>query len=118
MQFLAGMAIAMAGAWINLTSDAILRGLRAQRQLSDHDSGYEIPQNGFFRLVSTPHYFGEIIEWVGFAIACQGSLPSIAFAIYTASNLIPRGVAQHAWYKSHFGDKYPKERKAVVPFLW
>ena len=32
---------------------------------------------------------GEILEWTGFAIACW-SLPALAFAIYTFSNLAPR----------------------------
>jgi hypothetical protein len=35
---------------------------------------------------------GEILEWIGFAIACQ-SLPAAAFAIYTFCNLFPRALA-------------------------
>ena len=60
---------------------------------------------------------GEMLEWLGFAVASQFSLPSVAFVVYTASNLIPRAVAHHQWYLRKFDD-YPKERKwAVVPFV-
>lgn len=34
---------------------------------------------------------GEIIEWIGFAVACW-SLPAAAFAIYTIANLAPRAI--------------------------
>lgn len=34
---------------------------------------------------------GEIIEWIGFAIACW-SLPAAAFAVYTFANLAPRAL--------------------------
>lgn len=81
---------------------------------------------------------GEIIEWIGFAIACW-SLPAAAFALYTFSNIGPRAykvrevqifdcftfdvfvqspfIQHHQWYQKKF-DNYPKERKAVIPFIW
>eukprot|EP00956_Cyclotella_meneghiniana_P009821 scaffold13606_cov100-Cyclotella_meneghiniana.AAC.4 len=60
---------------------------------------------------------GEILEWFGFAMASRFSLSSVAFLCYTASNLIPRGIAHHEWYKNKFDD-YPIERKwAVIPFI-
>lgn len=31
--------------------------------------------------------------------------------------MLPRAYNGHIWYKRRFGDRYPKERKAVVPFL-
>jgi hypothetical protein len=61
--------------------------------------------------------FGEILEWTGFAIASQ-SLAAWSFVAFTCANLIPRGVAHHQWYLEHFQDKYPRNRKAIIPFLW
>jgi steroid 5-alpha reductase family enzyme len=95
---------------INIQSDNILIRLRKSTEL-----GYQIPKGGFFRFVSCPNFFGEIIEWTGFAIMAW-SLPALSFAIWTFINLVPRGVDHHKWYKRKFGD-YPKERKAVLPFL-
>jgi 3-oxo-5-alpha-steroid 4-dehydrogenase 1 len=40
----------------------------------------------------------------------------LSFAIWTAANLIPRGVSHHAWYRRTFAD-YPANRRAVIPRL-
>ena len=59
---------------------------------------------------------GEILEWVGFAIMTW-CLPGLIFAIWTMANLIPRASAHHKWYRNEFGD-YPKDRKAIIPFIF
>jgi 3-oxo-5-alpha-steroid 4-dehydrogenase 1 len=99
-----------------------------QQQLQYRCNDYQIPTGGWFAYCSTPHYFGEIVQWTGFCIACQYSIASTSFCLFTAANLIPRGVAQHEWYQAHFNGnhnnssnsnkKYPPHRKAVIPFLW
>ncbi len=38
------------------------------------------------------------------------------FAGFTFANLFPRALDHHKWYRGKFDD-YPKERKAIVPFL-
>ena len=62
------------------------------------------------------NYFGEIVEWAGFAIAAW-SLPALAFAIFTFCNLAPRAWQHHQWYKEKIDD-YPIHRRAVLPGLW
>jgi 3-oxo-5-alpha-steroid 4-dehydrogenase 1 len=92
--------------------------LRQLRQLTPPGQHF-LPYGELFTYVSNPHYFGEIMEWIGFCVASNGSLPSVAFAIYTASNLIPRAVTHHRWYHTHFPNVYPQlHRKAIIPFLW
>jgi hypothetical protein len=44
------------------------------------------------------------------------SVAGLSFAVFTAANLIPRAVSNHRWYLQTFSD-YPKDRKAVIPFL-
>lgn len=110
-RFLFGAALFLFGFWVNLNSDAILRNLR-----KPGETGYKIPKGGFFRFVSAPNYFGELIEWSGWAIATW-SLPGLAFLLWTAANLLPRAISNHKWYLSTFPD-YPKERKAILPFIW
>lgn len=106
-QFISGSTLFVVGAVINLTSDYKLISLRA----SGRD--YQIPRRGLFDWISCPNHFGEIIEWTGFAVMCW-SLPALAFAIWTISNLVPRAWQHHKWYRSHFED-YPENRKAVLP---
>jgi 3-oxo-5-alpha-steroid 4-dehydrogenase len=66
--------------------------------------------------VSGANYFGEIVEWCGYALAAQ-SLPATAFAVFTFANTAPRAWRHHQWYQEKFDD-YPKNRWAVIPFLW
>jgi 3-oxo-5-alpha-steroid 4-dehydrogenase 1 len=44
-----------------------------------------------FEYISCPNYFGEIVEWLGFAIA-SGTFSGLVFAISTFSNLFPRAL--------------------------
>lgn len=149
---------------INIHSDHILRNLRKPGERT-----YQIPQGttantawpfrlwllcppryspslchsgGMFYFVSGANFFGEIVEWCGFALAAW-SLPAFAFAFFTACSIGPRAYHHHRWlhspasycrvkesliwfvfviidrdYKKRFED-YPSSRKAVIPFiLW
>ncbi len=106
-----GIIIFAAGYFINKQSDSILKKLKKQNQ-----GEYAIPHGGWFRFVSCPHYFGEILEWTGWAILTW-SLPGLAFAVFTFANLAPRAWSHHKWYRKKFPD-YPKQRRAVIPFIW
>ncbi len=108
-RFWVGVALFAAGYALNVGSDRILRRLRRT------GSGYRIPQGGGFRFVSSPNYFGEIVEWFGWAIATWSDA-GLAFALYTTANLAPRAMANHRWYRETFPD-YPAERRALVPFV-
>ncbi len=79
---------------------------------------YKIPYGSLFTYVSCANYTGELIEWLGFAIACW-NLPALGFFVYSFSNLAPRAHKHHQWYLEVFGDEYKKlGRWAVVPGLW
>ncbi|XP_041104394.1 3-oxo-5-alpha-steroid 4-dehydrogenase 1 isoform X2 [Polyodon spathula] len=71
---------------------------------------------GMFEYISGANFFGEIIEWTGFAIATW-SLQGAAFAIFTFLVLSSRATQHHRWYIEKFED-YPKSRKAFIPFLY
>ena len=60
-----GGALFVAGMAVNLHSDHIIRHLRRPG-----DTRHYIPRGGMFRYVSSANYFGELLEWVGFAVAC------------------------------------------------
>jgi len=106
-----GVVLFFVGLGINMHSDAVLRRLRAPGE-----TGYKIPQEGMFKYVSGANYFGEMVEWMGFAIA-SWSIPSLAFFVFVCSNIGPRAVQHHRWYKNKFGVEYPPDRKAVIPFI-
>jgi 3-oxo-5-alpha-steroid 4-dehydrogenase 1 len=109
-QFITGAILFISGFSINKTADEKLRGLRAQTP-----DVYVIPQGWLFKYISSPHYFGEIVEWAGWAVMTW-SLPGLAFFAFTFSNLFPRAIASHRWYRINFPE-YPVKRKAVIPFM-
>jgi len=107
-QFIGGLLLFISGMFINWKSDSILINLR-----QPGETGYKIPRGFLFKYISCPNHFGEIIEWIGFALLTW-SYSGLAFSIWTASNLIPRSLNHHRWYTDHF-DNYPQHRKAVFP---
>ena len=109
-EFILGIILFITGFIINNKSDSYLISLR-----KDKDNGYVIPKQGLFKYVSCPNFFGEIIEWLGFAIMTW-SVAGLAFFLWTFFNLVPRALSHHKWYKKTFPD-YPQERKAVFPFI-
>ena len=109
-RFVVGAALFIGGLATHVRADQVLRKLRSPGQ-----TGYRIPYGGLFRYVSCPNYLGEMVEWAGFALATW-SLPGLSFAFWTMANLLPRAVSSHRWYQAEFPE-YPKERKAVIPFV-
>lgn len=109
-RFIIGTVLFVAGFIANRHSDHILRKLR-----KPGEQDYKIPHGGLFKYVSAPNYLGEIVEWFGWAIATW-SLPGLCFAVFTLANLAPRAYSHHKWYLKNFPD-YPKDRKALLPFI-
>jgi steroid 5-alpha reductase family enzyme len=109
INILIGLVLFAGGMIINHISDSKLIQLRTKGE------GYLIPRGWLFEYISCPNHFGEIVEWVGYAIIAW-NVPAISFAVWTLCNLIPRTLNHHAWYLENFAD-YPKSRKAVIPFL-
>lgn len=109
-RFVLGAALFAIGFAVNVHADHVLFTLRAPGE-----TGYKIPRGGLYRWISCPNYLGELIAWSGFALAAW-SLAGLAFAIYTAANLVPRAIAHHRWYRHTFAD-YPPGRRALLPGL-
>jgi len=110
LRLVVGISIFWLGLFMNIQSDYILRNLR-----KPGETGYKIPQGGLFDYVSCANYTGEVIEWFGFAVA-SWSLPASANLFFTVANIVPRALSHHTWYLEKFED-YPKDRKAVIPFV-
>lgn len=104
-----GIGLFFLGMVINVTSDTVLIRLRKDSKQ------YSIPEGFMYNYISCPNYFGEIVEWAGFALAA-GNLGALSFLIWTCANLVPRALSNHKWYQGRF-PQYPNERKAVIPFI-
>ena len=108
-----GGAIFVAGMFINLQSDHIIRALR-----KPGDTRHYIPMGGMFRYVTSANYFGELLEWVGFAIA-SWSWAGVVFAWWTFANLAPRAASLRKRYEQEFGEEFSRlNRKRIIPFIY
>lgn len=112
-QFIIGTILFFVGMWINIQSDSIIRGLRKRG-----DTKHYIPKGGMFKYVSSANYFGEILEWVGFAILTW-SLSGAVFVLWTIANLTPRAAAIYKSYTQKFGTKFTDLKlKRIFPFIY
>ena len=109
--FTIGMLLFLTGMLINWKSDTMLIDLR-----KPGETGYKIPNGFLFKYISSPNLFGEIVQWLGFAVIAW-NIPALGFFIWTYANLVPRAKNHHEWYHQNFND-YPKNRKVIFPFLY
>jgi len=109
-RFLCGLVLFSTGFAINVHSDGVLRSLR-----EGGATGYRVPHGGLFRWVSCPNYFGEMVDWLGWAVLTWSPV-GLLMTVWTVANLLPRALAYHRWYRRTFDD-YPPQRKAIIPFL-
>ncbi len=109
--FIIGLLVFLIGLYINIKSDNILIKLREEQ-----GSGYHIPNGFLYNKISSPNYFGEILEWLGWFIMTL-SPAGLVFLIWTMANLIPRAKSNHEWSIENI-EGYPKDRKRIIPYLY
>ena len=137
-----GIVLFVSGFVINYWADSVFAQLS-----NSFGHKYKIPHGGLFNVVAAPHYLGEIIEWcahprrrrrrparraapphaltrrprraprTGFAVI-TASFPGVAFATFTACNLVPRALHHHKWNHQRWGETYRDlRRNAIFPFV-
>lgn len=112
-QFIIGTLIFISGMIINIHSDYIIRHLR-----KPGDTKHYLPKKGMFKYVTSANYFGEFVEWCGFAILTW-SLAGAVFALWTFANLAPRAAKIYDNYKKEFGDELDTTKvKRILPFIY
>ena len=112
-QFIIGTMLFFTGLIINMDSDRRIRNLR-----KSGDSKHYLPRGGMYNYVTSANYFGEFIEWTGFAIAAW-SMPGLVFAIWTFANLVPRANAIYKKYNQTFTEEMQgKNLKRIFPFVY
>lgn len=109
--FIIGTLIFFTGMVINWHSDNVIRHLR-----QPGDTRHYLPQKGLYRYVTSANYFGELVEWTGFAILTWSAAGAV-FAWWTFANLVPRANAIYHRYQQEFGTQMGK-RKRIFPFLY
>ncbi|XP_049808716.1 polyprenol reductase isoform X2 [Schistocerca nitens] len=77
---------------------------------------HSIPYGGWFELVSSPHFLAEILMYMAISIILRAANTWHVVFLWVLSNQVESGLLSHWWYKATFPN-YPKERKAVIPYV-
>ena len=111
--FIIGTVLYFSGMFVNIQSDRIIRHLR-----KPGDTAHYLPRGGMFRYVTSANYFGEFVEWVGFAILTW-SWAGAVFALWTFANLAPRAARIYDMYAREFPGQMDKSKvKRMIPFIY
>jgi very-long-chain enoyl-CoA reductase len=73
------------------------------------------PLTQLYNFVSCPNYTYEFSAWFAFSAMTQ-CIPAFLFAIAGMYQMTVWAIGKHKNYKKEFKD-YPKQRKAVIPFI-
>jgi len=75
-----------------------------------------IPTKHGFELVSMANYFWEFLSWAFFSLYVNHP-SAYVFCIAGLGIMSTWALKRHKEYKQIFGAKYPKNRKAIIPFI-
>ena len=110
--FWVGLVLFFTGMYTHMKADHTIRHLR-----KPGDTNHYLPKGGMFDYVTSANYFGELLEWTGFAILlCNPA--AWMFVWWTAANLVPRAHAINKKYRAEFGNEQVGKRKRVIPFIY
>ena len=107
-------------AWVQqYLTHKIFAQLKVQLKGSQSGDTHGIPFGGWFHYVSCPHYLAEIIMYACFAVILGPTQHKTAIFIFAwvLINQIVAGLMSHKWYLEKYSHAYPKNRKAVIPFI-
>ncbi|KAG1857875.1 3-oxo-5-alpha-steroid 4-dehydrogenase-domain-containing protein [Suillus tomentosus] len=107
----AGAAIWLFSEISNLITHIKLRALRPAGSRKR-----AIPRGYGFNLVSFPNYFFEFLGWLVIA-ALTGSYAAWIFLVISTYQMYVWAIKKHRGYRKEFGSDYPRDRKAMFPFL-
>jgi very-long-chain enoyl-CoA reductase len=97
--------------FLNLQCHLVLKNLRKP---GTTERG--IPRGWGFEYVSCANYLWEALAWLTFAVQSQ-VLGAYFFLAVSFFQMLQWALQKHNRYQKDFGAKYPKGRKAMVPFI-
>ncbi len=106
-----GLAIWTVGQLLNYWHHRLLANLR-----KPGETGYKLPRGGLFRFVACPHYFAEVIAWVGYALFFH-HISGAVLTVFMASYLMGRSHNTVKWYRNKLGEVPPGWRR-MIPFIY
>ena len=123
--YIPGLLFFLLGEVGNCYSHWLLRRMRFQPsgQTALSSRKRVIPTGFLFDYISYPHYFFEVITWIGFYLMAH-TMAAGMFLLASSITLIAGAVKGHRQSKKEFDGEdgtplYPPRRQAIIPFvLW
>lgn len=123
--FVIGCILFVLGEIGNCVCHVMLKNLRQhseQNRRVNSTSSHILPRGFLFELVACPHYFCEIVTWLGFGLMTF-TLSSWLFFAASLTTLVIYSRQKHDAYIRTFDGKegrdfYPTNRKALIPYIF
>lgn len=108
--FYLGIVFLLVGEAGNFYHHKLLANLR-----KDAD-GYFMPSGGWFDKATCPHYFFELMAWLGIFLLSRHFFTLLVF-VAMFGYLIARSIKTRQWYLARFED-YPVDRNLIIPGIF
>lgn len=105
--------------FLNLMCHITLKNLRSGKGKDGHVSENKrrgIPYGWGFNQISCANYWWEALSWFTFSLISR-CWASYLFTAVSFFQMLVWALEKHRRYRKEFGDKYPRGRKAIVPFV-
>lgn len=113
-----GTLLFVIGSLGNLYHHSLLSLLRSKGNRKKAVKEYKAPKGGLFEYVAAPHYFFELVAWLGIAVASHQLTSHLNFISMTMY-LCARSYNQNEWNKKKFdGKDWPSSRKNLIPYVY
>lgn len=113
-----GLLLFIWASWHHHIAHVTLANLRRNKEGEVVSANHFIPRGGFFEYISCPHFFMEMVIYISFAIVGGAShLALLSVVFFVISNQSVTSFFTHDWYIKQYAD-YPKNRKAIIPYLF
>lgn len=105
-------------AWLhqyNVT--VIFANLRKDKKGKVVTEAHKLPYGDWFTYVSSPHSLAEILMYFALTLILWGNVTWLFVFIWVLTNQVETSLLAHWWYKENFVN-IPKNRKAIIPFIY
>jgi len=111
-----GIGIFVYGNYMQHECHKILASLRT----APSDNEYRIPNERWFKTLTTPHYFAEILIYTSFIVITSGRCITLWLVLaFAFVNLADSATKTHRWYKSRVDDKTKYyARNIIIPWIY
>lgn len=111
-----GIVIFLWACYHQSCSAQILANLRKDNKGKVVTYKHSVPHGDWFEFVSSPHLLAEVLMYLGLSFILVSSSTWHVIFLWVLSNQVECALLAHWWYQETFL-KYPKDRKAIFPYI-